>query len=296
MAALESALAPWHVELVVLPDAFVGASMPASAENGRALAERHAAAAVAWISEDERGASALWIYDRASARVLARALPVAPPFDAPTAASVALAIKTLLRHSTAAPIGERIVETRAPPSELRLELGGGARAFSSSPPDGEPRGLLGLMYWPGALASVLGISATLRGGTGLQISGPSLTGRLVDFDVHLGLRARWGIARWADLTFALEVGITGAFLDARLTSDARVVSSFDVDPTGLVWVEVGLRPVSSLRVGVRVGMFGSARPRSYAVRGVTVLETQPLALEAALVLEVPLDGGSVDSR
>jgi hypothetical protein len=116
-ASLESAtrasLEPWNVDVLVVQSPSPGATMPGTSEAARAVALAHAALAVVWVSEDAAG-FALWIYDADTDQVSARALTTPPPFDALAAAGVALAIKTLLRHSAVAPESERFGAEVAP--------------------------------------------------------------------------------------------------------------------------------------------------------------------------------------
>lgn len=292
--ALRASLAPWHIELIVTDDDAPGASMPASADRGAALATTHHAAAITWISRDESGAFALWIFDTHSGRVIARPLPTGPPFDEPTAASVALSIKTLLRHSAAAPAAERIVDP-ALPSEARLEIGAGLWVGSTSPSDIEPRFLLGVSGWPRAFDSILGFSLAVRAGTGLGFTTPTLAARLETFDAHVGVRVRGTLAPILDVVVGLELGVTVGWLDATVRSDAVHAAPIAADPSSFLWLEVGLRPISALRLGVRAGVFLTPRTRSYLVRGDAVVETQTAAPFATLFFELPLDGGRVDS-
>lgn len=291
--ALEAALAPWNVTLVVLDGATLGDSMPGSAEAGAALAASNDAAAVTWISMDEAGQFALWIYDRASGHVAARALPMGPPFDEATADSVALAIKTLLRHSAAAPIEQRLIDPPAP-SEVRLELAGGVRALTTSPADAEPRAELAVSYWPAALGAIFGISLGARGGTGIGVHTPTLAARLATFDADLGARVRATLTTLVDLVFSIELGTTVSWLDAAL-ADGTHPTPVSVDATGYTWVELGVRPIAALRIALRAGAFVTTRTRTYLVRGEGALDTVPAAPFGALVFELPLDGGRVDS-
>jgi hypothetical protein len=291
--ALEATLAPWHVSLVVLDAATPGDSMPSSSSRGRALAETNDAAAIVWISRDESGATALWIYDRAADRVLARPLPASAPFDEATAAAVALSVKTLLRHSGAAPVTERVLD---PPiaSEVRLEIGAGISAFATSSDDPEARVVLAGSFWPRVLGSALGIGVSARSGSGTSVSSDRVTGRLWTAALLLRVEGRYPVDRWLDLGLGLELGASLAFFDGVLHPGSVSAQSTDVDPSGYAWGQIGIRPISALRIFARVGAFGVARTRSYVVRGQSVLDTQPIALAIELGLELPLDGGIVD--
>jgi len=292
--ALESALGPWQVTIET-SDAEPGAAMPGSAARGRALAEVRGAAAAIWISSSEDG-FALWVYDRASERVVSRHLPVGPPFDEATAAAVALSIKTLLRHSDAAPPEERLVvpEVHAP-AVVRLELAGGTLALATTPADVEPRARLGVAVWPREVPW-LGISLAAGTGTGIAIARDDLAARLLWVDAHAGLRARWAPDRALDLGLSLELGITVAILDAQLLPSGRSLTAVDVDPSARLLAELGIRPVDRLRIALRAGAWGTPRTRTYRVHGQRALDTSPVALVCELVVEIPLDGGVIDSR
>ena len=293
-SALQAALAPWHVALIVLDDVVPGASMPSASDRGSSLARQHDAAAVTWISRDDTGAFALWIYDPSSRHVVARALPMGPPFDEPTADAVALAIKTLLRHSAAAPASERIVDP-APTSMARIEIGVGARALATSPGDVEPRATLAASYWPTELGSLFGVGIAIRGGTGLGVQRPSVVARLGSIDAHVSLRVRATPMPILDVVFGLDLGATISWLDATVVTDAHHTMPVSADPTSYLWIEVGVRPLSMLRVALRGGVFLSPRTRTYLVRGDVVLDMQPAAPFGELLVELPLDGGRVDS-
>jgi hypothetical protein len=291
--ALDAALAPWHVTVIVDDATSPGASMPASASRGADLARAHDAAAVAWVSLDESGHAALWIYDRESDRVLARPLAASPPFDEATADAVALSIKTLLRHSSAAPSAERVHDP-APAAEVRIELGAGVRTLATSTNDVEPRAVLALSYWPRALSSILGFSLGGRMGADVGVHGAA-DGHWNALDLHFGVRLRGTPGPLVDIVFGVEIGASVSWLDATVADDHDHVASSSVDPTGYAWLELGVRPLSLLRVALRLGAFTAMRTRTYLVGMERLLSTQPIAPMAELLFEVPLDGGRVDS-
>src|SRR5690606_34545597 len=130
--AVRAALAGWPIEVVIEPEGAPGSTMPGSAARARALAEGHGAAAVVWLGRDD-GGLALWVYDRESGRAVTRPLPAAPPYDEPTAAAVALTVKTLLRHSTAAP-----APARYGASEAAAATGGELASAPATAPDAAP--------------------------------------------------------------------------------------------------------------------------------------------------------------
>ena len=101
--AIRRTLAPWSMRLEVVSARSPGSSMPISAVRARVLAEELAADALVWISESADGA-ALWVHDARTDSLTARATPT-PPFDMPTAAALALSVKTVLRGAGLGPAG-----------------------------------------------------------------------------------------------------------------------------------------------------------------------------------------------
>lgn len=282
-AAISTSLAPWGAQIVPHVGESPG-SMPAASELGRSLAAAEQALAVVWISTSESG-PALWVYDADGDRVLARALPSPPPFDEPTAAAVALTLKTMLRHSAVAPPAERAVVPAPPPYRLvHLELALGALAFATRPEDAEPRIALALSLFPEALGGIVGASLAARAGTGIAVEAGSARGRWTDTLVSLGLRLR-GTLGVVDLGVGLEAGVFVTTLDVTLAPDVAV-SVVRASFGGVAWGEVGLRPDPSLRFALRGGVSGSAPSERYVQRGAPVIEIAPVALLSELALEI----------
>jgi hypothetical protein len=290
--AVSSALEPWEVAVLAI-DVELGAAMPEASDTGLALAREHDVAAIVWISSSASG-PALWMYDRETERVVSRRLAAGPPFDEPSAAAIALSIKTLLRHSAAAPPSERLVPLPTPgPAMTRLEIAGGLRTWGTVPADVEPRAGIALALWPDP---AVGGAIAVRSGTGIPVSTASFAGRWMSIDLVLGGRLRWAPIEWLDLGVLLELGATLGILQGDVLPSVRSTSWVEIDPTGSLALELGTRPLPALRVGVRIGAQGTPRTRSYLVRGQRVLETTPVQLVADLVIEIPLDGRTVLSR
>lgn len=110
--ALRSSLAPWHMRIDVVTARSPGSIMPISALRARVLAEELAADALVWLAETPEGA-VLWVHDTRTGNVTTRTTP-SPPFDVPTAAALALSVKTSLRASGLAPDGRGQAEPAAP--------------------------------------------------------------------------------------------------------------------------------------------------------------------------------------
>jgi hypothetical protein len=135
-AAARAALEPWGVVIAVVPGPSPGATAPDSNEAARALATAHEANALVWVSEHQ-GGYALWVYDLATHHVIERTLADGPPFDGATAAAVALSVKTLLRHSAAAPPAERYGASSRAPARAPAPAPARAPASARTPAPGQ---------------------------------------------------------------------------------------------------------------------------------------------------------------
>jgi len=134
--ALRLSLAPWSMRLEVTAARSPGSSMPISAVRARVLAEELSADALVWISETPEGAS-LWVHDTRTGNVTARATP-SPPFDVPTAAALALSVKTILRASGLAPEPRDGASGGADPEARPLAAPARARPAPATPEPPEP--------------------------------------------------------------------------------------------------------------------------------------------------------------
>lgn len=261
--------------------------MPQTSERARELAFANAAAAVVWISAREEG-YALWVYERQSHRVVAQALPSPPPFDAPTAASVALTLKTLLRHSDVAPSDERfgapsLEPTGASdedlPSRIDLEVHAGAGFARTDPSAVEARMGLAVYVWRRAL----GVRIGLASGPGMTVADASFSGRLVD-----GALSVLGVLRKRLGSFQI-VGAGGAALRLVYLDGVLVVSGASRDVVRLVpslEAQFGLEwfPTSMVRVGLRGTATWTLRTQRYFVAGNEVLRARSLSGGVGLYL------------
>jgi hypothetical protein len=306
--AVRASLEPWSADIHAVPPPSPSASMPGTAVAARAVAEQSRAAAVVWVSEHE-GGFALWIYDVASDQVTAQALTTPPPFDAPTAAGVALSIKTLLRHSAVAPRSERFgaadgattgvtgrsgrparapAVPREPPasrshgSRVDLEARAGMRVDRTDPGAIDARLALGCVWWPGR--DLAGLAIRVGSGPGLVIDDARVRGRLVDTEASVGGALRYTFGEVVRTSAAAAVALHLSWLDGTLPSNGREVDVVRVDPS--LDVELGIDWLASrwLRVGVRGALSWLPLVARYLVRGVPVLALSSVSFEAALVL------------
>jgi len=295
--AISVALTPWSLRVVPLEGAPPRPQMPGAADEARAIAQREGASGVVWIAL-ERNEPSLWVFDAATDQLVTRRIAIAPPFDAPTAASAALTVKTLLRASTVAPAEERLgappplpppiaseasvaptahengapAAAPTPAPTLRAEVLGAARAIAS---DADMRGGIALSLWLGEQRTFgLGLGGTF--GPGLSIDADRFRGRFSEVAVSPSGRLRFPIGR----RFAIEprVGMTlhvttidgAAVLTARPASTARADASVDAA------VAFDVIATSTLAVGIETGMSAMLRYQRYLVESASVFDLHPV--------------------
>ncbi len=281
--ALDVALSPWDVTLVEVHLESPGATMPIALDRARSIAQGAGAEVVVWVSSADDG-FAVWIYDAASDHASARKLEEAPPFDAPTAAGVALSVKTLLRGTVVAPPPERFgASAQERPWRVGLSVGAAGRTTAASPL--EPRFGAQASGWARYWGAMLEIEA----GPGSHPASAALSGTLTDTAARLALAARWPLSA----RVAVEPSLGGAVHLERL--DGLVVSGGL--PVSINRVDAAIEP----RVAVDVALLGGrlhlapwigasvlTRWQRFRVNDLVVLELAPVTLEAALCAAVEL--------
>lgn len=272
--ATHTVLVPWQIEIVRTPQTLTADPDQARRDAG-AVAERARAGAVVWLAPAAPGFT-LWVYDTSSRQVHSRPLATAPPFDEPTAASVALSIKTMLRHSSVAPPAERIAPPAPAPAvghepgpEPGSDLGTDrplkvfeilARAslrLSVPAPDPdepgiEPRLGLGAAWWP-AFASGYGASIEVELGPGLSVSKSGLRGELEDVSASLAVHRRIASSAWPDgrVAFvpALGLGLHVVHLTGDLQSGRGSADITYVLPSADAGIDVRVRLGRVFQIG-----------------------------------------------
>jgi hypothetical protein len=298
--AVRTALSPWPIEIRVTGgeagaaagDARrPGATMPGSAERARALAVAHGAGAVVWLSDDGAGGHALWIYDADSDRATARPLVRPPPYDEPTAAAVALTVKTLLRHSSVAPPVERYGAGAARPTptpHLLADTLASLRIRRTGAGDVEPRVGVGVRVAPGRLAAIGAVAAAVHIGPGVSVDAPAFTGQLSDVQVSAALLARIPLRRALELWPRLGGSLHVTAVEGAVTGQVRRARVERVNPgldTGAA-LELVVRPW--LRASLVAGGSYALRRQIYLVAGEPVLSIPRVELEIGAALSVSL--------
>ncbi len=281
--ALDVALSPWDVTLVEVQLESPGATMPIALERARAIARDASAEVVVWVSSADDG-FAVWIYDAASDHASARKLDESPPFDGPTAAGVALSVKTLLRATAVAPPPERF---GAPTAELPWRIGlsvGAARRIDASSPL-EPRFGVQASGWSPRWGALLDVES----GPGWHPANAALTGTVTDTSFRLAV----GVHLPLSGAIAIEPSVGAALhlvrLDAEVVPGASHVTVDRVDVAADPRVVLDLSLLGGrLHVAPWAGVAVLSRWQRFEVHDVVVLELAPVLFEAGLGAAVAL--------
>jgi hypothetical protein len=292
-AAVSTALDPWRIEIVRVGNPPPGSSMPSAAEQATQVAARERAGAVVWLANDGTG-DALWIYDAESGRTTARSLVTPPPFDDPTAAAVALTIKTLLRFSAVAPATERYVtvverEVAPPPGRFALGGEGGLRwRRHTGARDLEPRLGLVVSYRPPLAGDHLLARAAFRLGPGIAIDEAGFVGHFSDLEAALGAGADLALA--PRLTVGATVGGALHFteIDGSLPASGTGARARRINPAVSACLTFSARVGARLELGAEIEGSYSLRRQRYLVGGEPVLDLPAGELEGRVTLAVPI--------
>jgi hypothetical protein len=291
LQATTSALGPWSISV-----ATAAGPPPADDLAASALARAHDATAVAWIDGEE-----LVIYDALHARSERKAAPAEPAAtDEVAAATIALSIKTSLRHPVVAAAPEAPperppVEVFAAPAHVEAAVVP-ARAAAHRPlhvmarvgaglPLSEPSPTMtrigGRLSFDLPLEPRLAIAVGVEAGPRAAIEHAELAGRYQDLTLAVG--AEWRqelIGRWW-----LIPSIAGTVHFTRLDGTVLMPSEREISEPGRSFgadAELSLETGGRLRGGVTLfGSFLANRDR-YKVRGVDVLVVPVATLGASL--------------
>jgi|GEM_PF-1878079 len=287
ISATEATLAPWDIELELSPAPAPGDKLPDAANGARGLAQRLNADAIVWLTDGPEGVS-VWVYDRQNDNLIARSIAARRPFDRPGAAAVALTIKTLLRHSEAAPPARRFgSDGSARTRRLQLSAAGGFRVRPGSDSDVEPRLAISLLWLAPVLDNRLEAYLRISSGPGTSVNREQFVGRHADNALSAGLGYRVALGE----RFALRPGL-GATLEATTfdgvvtgaserTDISRVNPSLDGSLTG-IW------HVGQVQLALRVESSYLFRRQEFLVGGESVFALSSTDVETAFLVTVPL--------
>lgn len=311
--AVTVALSAWELHVVSAEATAPSPEQPRASREARAIADRHAqAAGVVWVGTSHDNEHALFIYDRETDQLVSRPLSQGPPFDAPSAASAALSVKTLLRSSTVAPPSERIGAETAPapsppPSPSRapaapegeasspipspvedprvmLEVGGSARAVAGRV---DARIGAGATYWLDASRRV-GVALVGHAGPGLAIDAPRFRGRFDELSLSPSLRLRVPLTPQLRLEPRAGMTLHGTRIDgvAMTTAEPATRDRLDASLSAGIVLEIALSRMT--RLGLDLEGAWVMRYQRYLVSAEQVFELDPLQGSAGLRLAVGL--------
>jgi hypothetical protein len=216
--ALDIALSPWGAAVTEVRVDRPGATVALPIDRARDIASATHADVVMWVSENA-GRSAAWIYDVASDHASLRELSSSPPFDAATAAAVALSVKALLRFTVVAPPPERFGAAFDQPTWAFGLSASLATHFGDQDP--EARAGPYVSFWPESLHHKWGLFLSLASGLGVSAntSTPAATfsGTLSEYVARLAIGARLPLRLPIRTKIAIEpsLGVAGHFFSLR---------------------------------------------------------------------------------
>ncbi len=283
--ATAAALAAWEVNVIQVDAGTPGATMPEAANAAEAIAATYSARAVVWMTAD--GQPALWVYDVTTGRALALRLSSAPPFDEPTAAAVALTIKTLLRYGETAPPDERYVAARERRTEFALEASavGCARVEPSEP--WEPRLALTALYRPRWTGPVI-LAVSLRGGPGLEVEETDFVGHYTDGVLAVGARLDLAIGDRISVVPSLGLTLHRASLSGTSLSQMETADRSFTDPGGDAGVRLELQVYEGVRIATVAEVGYLFRRQRFLVGMAEVFDVPALGVNVGVALQVPL--------
>ncbi len=287
------ALSTWELDVRHVDWTSLSSGMPGAAKEARQVADAQKVDLVVWISETGQS-HALWVFDAQAGHIVTRPLSMAPPTDAPNAASLALTLKTLMRSTTAAPVEERISSERAlmpAAGVFRVEAYGGPRKLATVGSSADLRIGLGALWFPSFLGEYAALGLNFAAGPGVGVANDSFAGRFLDLGLGVAIRGRLPLGT----RFAIEPEVGPALhftsLDGATTVQAGNVpvksTQRDAALDGSVLFSFALSRAVSL--GLRGGGSYLFRYQNYTVGGARVLELSPLQLHGAIVLGARLN-------
>lgn len=280
--AAETALSPWGVELRVVHIEAVPSRRVASR-----LASEVSAVAVVWVSSVESSAF-LRMYDRASGRVSSVPLHAPPPYDAPTAAAVSLNIKTLLRHSRAAPATERlrVVVPASRAKQLFLELAGIAVVPRTGVTSIVPGVGATLAWMPRFARSRLRLAASYEDRGRTTIATPDLDAVFRELAIKFAAGARFPLRGPVTLGADVGVSLRASRLEGIASGRLEAIEDDRFNPALDVAVGGRIRLIGSLGVVLRGRSSLLLRRQSYFIgqQAALLLPNADFGVEVALSL------------
>ncbi len=281
--ATKTALRPWQTSFTSVAKPLPGTRTQAVAR-ARTLAAEHDAAVVVWLSEAP-SEPALTIYDVANQRLLTRPLPSLPPYDAPTAAALALALKTTLRHSQVAPERERSQEPPAaqvtelrefeetpapfaarPVYEASVGVTAALAPTAARPDDGlhaAARVALGIGWWPALMPAGLGVGGSIEFGAGQMIETGGFSGQLSDINADFTVMWRAWHSSSLELIGSAGAGLRRASLSGTIQPDSLALDEHHWLPKLGLGLAARMPLARFASAGIQVGTNALLRTAEY---------------------------------
>ena len=292
LRATERALRPWKTSVTALDSEEVSPSesMPGARDRAQELCDAHQAQAVVWLTSNQEG-EALWVYDQQSDRVVVRKLRVRLPLGDADAAAVALSIKTLLMHTTAAPPAQRFgaKEQEKEPRPRHAQatsqwMAHGALLARRGVGEGHSDARLGFGLFRNF--EPLQIGVILAAGPGYGVDSPTFQGHVVNASLAMEVRIRKasGAITWMGLG---QLAMHRTHLDGTLAAGGSSVEDTRYNPSlalgGALEVPLG---VARFGLGLRTRYY--TRSQRYLVQNAPVLDLPTVDVEVGLFVGIPL--------
>lgn len=228
--AVERALAPWHLAVVI--------EEPPPRDRAAAAqrADRDTARFVVWREGDR-----LVVYDRELATIERRASR-AGPLDPPTAAAAALTIKTMMRlppppagDDAVMMVDAPVAVAAAPVADdawLRIAAGGAVRIANGDATEVSPRVIVAVAVRPSRSAWWIGVAGDF--GPAVDVARAGFTGTWSDFAIHAVVGRTIALGAW-ELEPELGVGVRRSSLDGTEKADPRTETATLADGDAGVW-------------------------------------------------------------
>lgn len=296
--AVSVVLGPWSLRVVPSDAPVPPVDVPRATKEAHAIIAESGAAGVVWV-----GDHTLVVYDAESDQLVSRALAQVPPYDAPTAAAIALSVKTLLRSSNVAPAEERlggpVLSREAPPpsepaaarapiapraasSLVSIDVGGAVRAIAAH---ADARIAVGGAFWSGRF----GTGLTVKIGPGLGVEEPRFRGHFDEVTIAPSLRYRVPLAARLRLEPRL-----GASVHATRINGVAVATATPADTSRLdLGLDLGgvLDVVIARSASLGLDLDGSyvLRYQRYFVGNTSVLTLSPVQGSVGLRLSMVIE-------
>jgi hypothetical protein len=286
------------------------------------MARQYAASAVVWSRSGE-----LVVYDGDADRVLGTRETAGPPFDAATAAAIALSVKTLLLHATGMPeaaskatagasleetdnraesparsddprdVSEPVpdvaaADTREPSTaagpRMPWELALlAAGGFRSAMHDVAPEARFGVFTELWPAASAFGVGLGFGAGSGFRMPGPDLNARVIEPSLGLSALLRAHISSAWIASASLGPALLFALLRGELATDDTKLEVTRVTPQVQAALRLEWRALDPLIIGIWGQAGLSLVVQRYWVGEQLALESRSLTLAAGVAGGVP---------